>query len=88
MVSNFRHEQIMLDDTERHLIRLLDGEHDREKMIDNLRSAFASGAMVIKTKGEALKEVSGEHLTLILNKALSRLHNASLLEGWPGSFSD
>ncbi len=81
MVSNFRHEQVLLDDAERHLIRLLDGQHDRKTLIDNLRFALASGAMVIRTKGEALKEVSGEHLTSILDEALSRLHRAALLDG-------
>jgi methyltransferase-like protein len=58
LISNCRHEQVMLDDTERHLIGLLDGEHDREALIDNLRSAFAGGTMVIKAKGDTLKEVS------------------------------
>jgi methyltransferase-like protein len=80
-VSNFRHQQIMLNDTERHLIGLLDGKHDRETLIDSLRSAFSVAAMMIKSKGEALKDVSGEHLTVILDKTLSRLHSAALIEG-------
>ena len=80
LVSNFRHEQVKLDDTERHLIALLDGEHDREALIENLRSAFSGGAMVIKAKDDALKDVSKEHLSAIVNKALARLHAAALLE--------
>ena len=63
------------------MIGLLDGKHDRETLIDSLRSAFSGGAMMIKSKGEALKDVSGEHLTVILDKTLSRLHSAALIEG-------
>jgi hypothetical protein len=80
LISNSRHEQVMLDDTERHLIGLLDGEHDREALIDNLRAAFSGGAMVIKAKGDTLKEVRSEHLSAIVDKALARLHSQALLE--------
>jgi methyltransferase-like protein len=80
VVSNFRHEQVLLNDTEHYLIGLLDGEHDREVLIGNIRSAIASGAMVIKAKGDALKEVSNEQLSVIVNEALARLHGAALLE--------
>lgn len=79
IVSNFRHEQVMLDDTERHLIGLLDGEHDRDALIDNLRSAFSGGAMMIRAKGDALTEVSSEHLSAIVDKALASLHRVALL---------
>jgi len=80
LVSNCRHEQVMLDDTERHLIALLDGAHDREALIDNLRAAFSGGAMVIKAKGDTLKEVNSEHLSAIVDKALTHLHSRALLE--------
>jgi len=52
----------------------------REALIDNLRSAFAGGAMVIKAKGDTLKEVRSEHLSAIVDKALARLHSGALLE--------
>jgi methyltransferase-like protein len=80
-VSNGHHHQVMLDDTERHLIAILDGEHDREALIDSLRDAFASGAMVIEAGGEALQEVSNDRLSLIVGKALERLREAALLMG-------
>jgi methyltransferase-like protein len=81
LVSNGHHHQVMLDDTERHLIAILDGEHDREALIDSLRDAFASGAMVIEAGGEALQEVSNDRLSLIVGKALERLREAALLMG-------
>lgn len=81
MVSNGRHQQVLLDDTERHLIAILDGEHDREALIDSLRDAFASGAMVIEANGEALREVSSDRLSLIVNDALARLRESALLVG-------
>ena len=80
LISNCRHEQVVLDETERHLIGLLDGEHDREALIDNLRSAFAGGAMVITAKGDTLKEVGSEQLSAIVNRALARLHSRAILE--------
>ena len=81
MVSNGHHQQVMLDDTERHLIAILDGEHDREALIDSLRDAFASGAMVINASGEALPEASSERLSLMVEKALARLRETVLLVG-------
>ena len=78
-VSNTRHEQVMLDDTERHLIAILDGEHDREALIDSLREAFTSGAMVIKASGEAVQEVSSDRLSVIVDSALERLRDSALL---------
>ena len=81
MVSNGHHQQVMLDDTERHLIAILDGEHDREALIDSLQDAFASGAMVIKASGEAVEEVSSERLSAIVDKTLERLRDAALLVG-------
>jgi methyltransferase-like protein/2-polyprenyl-3-methyl-5-hydroxy-6-metoxy-1,4-benzoquinol methylase len=77
--SNGRHQQVALDDTERHLIAILDGEHDREALIESLHDAFASGAMVIKAEGEAVQEVSSERLSAIVDKTLERLRHAALL---------
>jgi methyltransferase-like protein len=79
VVSNGHHRQVVLDDTEHHLIAILDGEHDRQALIDSLRDAFASGAMVIETSGEALPEVGSETLSLIVDKALARLRELALL---------
>ena len=77
--TNTRHQQVLLDNTERHLIAILDGEHDREALIESLHDAFASGAMVIKADGEAVQEVSSERLSAIVDKTLERLRHAALL---------
>jgi methyltransferase-like protein len=79
LVSNGLHQQVMLDATERHIIAILDGKHDREALIDSLREAFASGTMTIKTSGEELREVSDQRLSLIVEKALERLRESALL---------
>ena len=81
VVSNGHHQLVMLNGTQRHLIAILDGEHDREALIDSLRDAFASGAMVIAEKGEALQEVSSDKLSLLVANALERLREAALLVG-------
>ena len=73
------HQQVMLDDTERHIIAILDGEHDREALVDSLRDAVASGAMVIQASGETLQEVSGERLLQIVEKALRSVRESALL---------
>ncbi len=79
LVSNGLHQQVMLDDTERHIIAILDGEHDREALVDSLRDAVASGAMVIKASGEMLQEVSRARLLQIVEKALGSLRESALL---------
>ena len=77
--TNTRHQQVLLDNTERHLIAILDGKHDREALIESLRDAFARGAMVIKADGEAVQEVSSERLSAIVDKTLEHLRHAALL---------
>jgi len=79
LVSNGLHQQVMLDATERHIIAILDGEHDREALIDSLREACTSGAMMIKANGEAQREVNDERLSLIVEKTLERLRESALL---------
>ena len=79
LVSNGLHQQVMLDDTERHIIAILDGEHDRDALVDSLRDAVASGAMVIKASGETLQEVSGDRLLQIVEKTLQSLRESALL---------
>ena len=79
LVSNGLHQQVMLDDTERQIVANLDGEHDRQALVDGLRDALASGAMVIKESDEAPPEVSGERLSQIVEKALGRLYESALL---------
>ena len=59
--------------------RPLDAAHGRQALIDSLRDAFASGAMVIEASGEALREVSSDRLSLIVDNALARLREAALL---------
>jgi methyltransferase-like protein len=81
VVSNSHHQQVMLDDTERHLIAILDGEHDRQALIDSLHDAFDRGAMVIEASGETLEEVSSDRLSLIVASTLERLREAALLVG-------
>ncbi len=66
LVSNGLHQHVMLDDTERQIVANLDGEHDRQALVDGLRDALASGAMVIKESDEAPPEVSGERLSQIV----------------------
>ena len=78
-VSNGLHQRVMLDDAERHIVATLDGKHDRQALIDSLREALTDGVMVIKGGDDALREVSDERLSQIVEKALERLRESSLL---------
>ena len=79
LVSNRRHQQLKLNDTERHLIGLLDGEHDRTALVKDLRTAFGNGTMVIKAAGGNLTQANDERLSTIVDQALAHLHDGALL---------
>jgi methyltransferase-like protein/trans-aconitate methyltransferase len=80
VVTNSRHELMPLDDTERHLVTILDGEHDSQALIDSLRDACASGAMSIEG-GQTDGETDRQRLQLILEKTLVRLRDVAVLVG-------
>ena len=78
-VTNGRHEFVTLTDTEHHIIKILDGSHDRQALASSLGDALASGAMRVMRDGEALNEVDPKMLSDIVERSLRRLHRGALL---------
>jgi hypothetical protein len=83
-VSNSRHQQIKLDDLERHLVTVLDGQRDNNGLVDSLRCAFAKG-LAITVNGQNLVELPDKKLSQLIENALVRLRDAGLLVGPAGS---
>ena len=78
-VSNARHQQIKLDDVERHIITILDGRHDRPELIKYLQDAAATDPTLAAPGGEILQVASDEKLPQILEAVLLRLRDSALL---------
>jgi len=78
-VTNGRHGFVTLTDTEHHIIKSLDGSHDRQALASSLGDALASGAMRIMRDGEALDEVDPKMLSDIVERSLRGLYRDALL---------
>jgi hypothetical protein len=78
-VSDSRHQQLKLDDVERHIVAVLDGKHDRPALIKILQDAAANDPSLVTPGGEILKVASSEKLTQILESVLLRLRDSALL---------
>ena len=79
VVSNSRHQQIKLDEVERHVVAMLDGKHDRPELIKILQDAAADDPALVTPGGEILRVANDEKLSQILEAALLRLRNSALL---------
>jgi methyltransferase-like protein/predicted O-methyltransferase YrrM len=53
-VTNLRHERVDLDALSRFVLRLLDGEHDRESLIRALTKPLLEGQLAMHRNGEAV----------------------------------
>jgi methyltransferase-like protein len=55
-VTNRRHERATLDNFGRHLIALLDGEHDRASLVDALTRLVEQGILAVEVDGRRICE--------------------------------
>ena len=55
-VRNLRHETVMLDEFNRHLVMLADGTRDRAAIVAALADLVASGALAINQEGKAITD--------------------------------
>jgi methyltransferase-like protein len=69
-VTNLRHEQVYLGEFERHLLRLLDGAHDREALVEGLTRVVEEGELLVEDGGERIYD--GERLRELLAQAVDR----------------
>jgi len=80
VVTNFRHEKIKLNETERRIITQLDGSKNRQALIENLRDAAESGAMKVQRDGKMVKNLEDMKLSDIVNSILDNLNRMALLK--------
>lgn len=80
VVTNFRHERVKLNETERRIITQLDGSKNRQALIENLRDAAASGAMKVQRDGKMVENLKDMKLSDIVNSVLDNLNRMALLK--------
>jgi methyltransferase-like protein/cyclopropane fatty-acyl-phospholipid synthase-like methyltransferase len=80
-VTNRRHEVLRLNDLDRHLIPLLDGENTKDKIIEGLAAVSASGQLNVQKDNITLsdpKEIRTA-LTSVIDQALQKVADQALL---------
>ena len=78
-VTNLRHEPLSLDALSRHVIRRLDGRHDRPALVGSLQDAIASGQMTVKRHDAPVDQVDSDVLYNVLDNVLTRFSRLGLL---------
>ena len=78
-VTNQKHEMVKLNDSLRHVVRHLDGSHDRASLRCNIQQALASGELKAVRQGQRLAEIDPEVLTPMVDQILDTLRDRGLL---------
>jgi methyltransferase-like protein/2-polyprenyl-3-methyl-5-hydroxy-6-metoxy-1,4-benzoquinol methylase len=52
IVTNLRHDAVSLSDIQRHVLKNLDGQHDRAGLVDVLAGLISQGSLVIQQDGQ------------------------------------
>jgi methyltransferase-like protein len=82
LVTNLRHERVTLDAFNRHLLRYLDGNHDRAALLERfLAGPVAEGALKVQQNGAPVEDAGEIEATLAeaLESNLYGLARAALL---------
>lgn len=82
-VTNLRHESIHLSDFDRHILRHLDGQRDRDELVEIVVGLLADGTLKLTKDGEAVTdaEKTRELVAQSLEEELQRLASCALLRG-------
>lgn len=78
-VTNQRHENIELDDFNRHLLALLDAQHDLDALTVRMQEAIARGDLELPKPPPQAASVPPQSLGSLVDTALNGLCHASLL---------
>ncbi|MCB9689143.1 MAG: methyltransferase regulatory domain-containing protein [Alphaproteobacteria bacterium] len=79
-VTNLRHEALKIDDFERFLLVHLDGAHDRDRLVQQIRDAISRGELVLELRDdESGPESLEEAIDRVLLAALLRIARSALL---------
>lgn len=81
-VVNLRHEPVLLNELQRQVIHHLDGEHDRNKLLNELIGLVLSGKLNVDRQGRKVVDQTTLRATLapLLEAELSWLASSALLE--------
>jgi methyltransferase-like protein/SAM-dependent methyltransferase len=73
--TNRRHESIRLNDTQRCVLRLLDGKHDRDEIVSGIIDAVKSRELTVDSEGNPLPDVTGDRRLVrsVADAVLTRL---------------
>jgi methyltransferase-like protein len=82
-VTNLRHEVITLEHFNRHVVRQLDGTHDRAALVDILTELVAQDVLSMRDGDVVIRDVATirQHLRTALDAQLPRLARLALLIG-------
>jgi methyltransferase-like protein/SAM-dependent methyltransferase len=85
-VINLRHEPVMLDELQRQVLQRLDGNHDRQGLLNELVDLVPTGALNIEQSGKRVSDPSALRPLLegLIEEALSTLASMALLERQSG----
>jgi methyltransferase-like protein/SAM-dependent methyltransferase len=80
-VANLRHELIILNELDRHILPQLDGTHDRGTLVEGLEGLVREGKLVAQKDGQPLRDAERLRavLTESLEQCLGRLAQSALL---------
>ena len=80
-MANRRHEVVRLNELDKHLVPLLDGEHDRAALVEKLTDVAAKGAMHVQKDGMTLYEAKDIKTALqaVIDQALNNIARLGLL---------
>ncbi len=81
-VTTLRHEMVNLDEFNRHVLRRLDGQHDRPALVDALAAVARDGLLTIQQQGRPVTDPSAVRviMTATLDTTLKQFAQAALLE--------
>jgi methyltransferase-like protein/SAM-dependent methyltransferase len=83
LVTNRRHEAVRVSNFDRRLLPFLNGQHDRESILDDLVEAARNGIMEVQREDEVLTDPQAIRIALnvVLEQALKGLAMNALLVG-------
>lgn len=81
VVTNRRHEVIRLNDLDKHLIPLLDGNHDKAAIVDKLANVALSGSLNVQKDNITLYDPAEIKTALnsVIEQALQNVANQALM---------
>jgi methyltransferase-like protein len=78
-VTSRLHRPVKMSDVMRHVVRRLDGSHDRKDLIESMRKALDSGEIVVTSNGKKVQTTATAHIPAAVDKTLQDVVTMGLL---------